>query len=208
MGQWASTRSDLFSPQVCVLLARLQSNIHPHSFKVTRNIFENSYGPFWNDIIDILDENPVGVGSIAQVYRGRLRHYEEEVAIKVLHPGVESRIIIDLKIMESVAKMISYIPGVEWLSLVEEVQTFAGMMRCQSDLRIEAQNLKIFHKRFKNIKTINFPKIWDDFVQKEILVEEYIPAVSIDKFLQLGPSVMDSQLARFGLDGFLVFFRI
>jgi aarF domain-containing kinase len=206
MGQWASTRTDLFSLQVCQTLARLQSNIKPHSFQRTERIFSDSYGPFWRNVIEILDEKPIGVGAIAQVYRGRLIKDDQEVAIKVLHPGVEKTILTDLIIMESIAKIISYIPGVEWLSLVEEVQAFAGMMRLQMDLRIEAQNLNHFHKRFKDSKTIKFPKIFDEYTQKDILVEEFIFGVSIDKFLQLAPTVMDSELAANGLNGFLVGF--
>lgn len=171
---------------------------------MTKDIFYHSYGPLWDNVIEVVDETPLGVGAIAQVYRGKLKKDDQEVAIKILHPGVEYIILTDLIIMENVAKLVSYIPGVEWLSLVEEVQTFGTMMRCQTDLRVEAQNLKNFHATFKNIKAISFPKLWDDFVQKDILIEEYISGVSMDKFLQLGPSVMDKQLAKFGLDGFLV----
>jgi aarF domain-containing kinase len=172
---------------------------------VTKSIFLASYGPLWNDFIEILDEAPIGVGAIAQVYRGRLKNIDQEVAIKTLHPGVELCILMDLIIMDKVAKLVSYIPGVEWLSLVEEVYTFGHMMRCQTDLRVEAQNLFKFRKQFRNIETIGFPKVYDDFVHKNVLVEEYISGISINTFLQLGPSVMDAQLARMGLDGFLVF---
>ena len=176
---------------------------------MTQNIFSASYGPLWRDVIQIVDEKPIGVGAIAQVYRGRLIKDDQEVAIKVLHPGVDNSILTDLIIMESIAKLISHIPGVKWLSLVEEVQAFAGMMRLQIDLRIEAQNLTHFHKRFKDSKTIKFPKVFDEYTQKDILIEEYIFGVTIDKFLQLAPTLMDSELAANGLNGFLVcFFRI
>lgn len=171
---------------------------------MTTNIFFNSYGPLWNDVIEILDQTPVGVGGIAQVYRGRLKNIDQEVAIKVLHPGVELNILTDLVIMDKVAKLVSLIPGVEWLSLVEEVHAFGHMMRCQTDLRIEAQNLQLFRKKFRNMEMISFPKVYDDFVHREILVEEYVAGVPMDKFLQLGPTVMDTRLAKMGLDGFLV----
>lgn len=64
-----------------------------------------------------------------------------EVAIKVLHPGVEKMIRRDLKIMMFFAKVLNSLPGMEWLSFPEEVEVFGEMMMSQVDLRIEANNL-------------------------------------------------------------------
>ncbi|KAI9096567.1 hypothetical protein DFS34DRAFT_146185 [Phlyctochytrium arcticum] len=36
LGQWASSRTDLFPPYVCDILSRLQSKVSPHSLKATR----------------------------------------------------------------------------------------------------------------------------------------------------------------------------
>lgn len=67
-----------------------------------------------------------------------------EVAIKVLHPGVEKMIRRDLKIMMFFAKVLNSLPGMEWLSFPEEVEVFGEMMMSQVDLRIEANNLGAF----------------------------------------------------------------
>ena len=75
------------------------------------------------------------------------------VAIKVLHPKVERIVRRDLRIMSFFARVLNAIPTFEWFSFPDEVAQFGEMMRLQLDLRIEAANLTIFRKNFKNRTT-------------------------------------------------------
>ncbi|EEB86610.1 hypothetical protein MPER_16371, partial [Moniliophthora perniciosa FA553] len=63
------------------------------------------------------------------------------VAIKVLHPRVSKTISRDLSIMSFFAHFITIFPGMQWLSLPEEVDVFGKMMFRQMNLRNEADNL-------------------------------------------------------------------
>jgi aarF domain-containing kinase len=127
------------------------------------------------------------------------------VAIKVLHPNVEQYINRDLRIMYFFARCISLLPGMQWLSLPEEVQVFGSMMRQQLDLRNEADNLIKFEAHFAPRKVpVNFPrplKVWSG---KDILFEEYLNALPLQLFLRNGGGPFDEQIATVGLDAFLV----
>lgn len=48
-----------------------------------------SFGTNWENDLELVGE-PVGVGAVAQVYRGYLHHNGEktEVAVKILHPDI------------------------------------------------------------------------------------------------------------------------
>ncbi|CDO72948.1 hypothetical protein BN946_scf185007.g2 [Trametes cinnabarina] len=126
------------------------------------------------------------------------------VAIKVLHPHVEKMINRDLSIMSFFANVISLLPGMQWLSLPEEVEVFGQMMHEQLDLRIEAENLAKFEKNFETRKLpVTFPRPLKVWSTKDLLVEEYENALPLELFLHNGGGPFNDTLAEVGLDAFL-----
>ncbi|KAI0275027.1 ABC1-domain-containing protein [Gloeopeniophorella convolvens] len=126
------------------------------------------------------------------------------VAIKVLHPRVSKIIARDLSIMSFFAHIITLFPGMQWVSLPDEVDVFGRMMYEQLDLRREADNLIIFEKNFMTRKApIAFPRPLKVWSTQDLLVEEYQTAVPLELFLKNGGGPFDDQLAELGLDAFL-----
>lgn len=74
LGQWASTRRDLFPDEFCATLSVLHLRCHPHSWAETERLMEASFGPRWQEILCIVDHVPIGSGCVAQVYQGKLYH--------------------------------------------------------------------------------------------------------------------------------------
>lgn len=127
------------------------------------------------------------------------------VAIKILHPRVSQNIHRDLSIMRFFAHAISLIPGMQWLSLPEEVEVFGRMMAEQLDLGREAENLKTFEANFSQRKAaVSFPRPLTLFSSQDVLVEEFENALPLETFLWNGGGPYDSQIAELGLDAFLV----
>lgn len=127
------------------------------------------------------------------------------VAIKVLHPRVEKMISRDLAIMGFFAGLITLLPGMEWLSLKEEVEVFGRMMYEQLDFRNEAENLDLFEKNFAHRRLpVSFPRPLTTWSTRDILIEEYQTALPLELFLKNGGGPYDRQLAEIGLDAFLV----
>ncbi|KAG8850582.1 hypothetical protein FRB96_009673 [Tulasnella sp. 330] len=127
------------------------------------------------------------------------------VAVKVLHPRVNVTINRDLSIMAFFAKCIAALPGMEWISLPEEVDVFGKMMREQLDLRLEATNLKTFEVNFslRRENAVNFPRPLTEYTTKDVLIEEFEDALPLNAFLRNGGGPFDSVLATLGLDVFL-----
>ncbi|KUJ20487.1 ubiquinone biosynthesis protein-like protein [Mollisia scopiformis] len=125
------------------------------------------------------------------------------VAIKVLHPGVERVVRRDLRIMGFFASILNAIPTIEWLSLPDEVSQFGEMMRLQLDLRIEAANLTIFRKNFKERTTAWFPYPYTAFTTRQVLVEEFAQGIPLSDFMENGGGVFQQEIADEGLDAFL-----
>ncbi|KAI7822557.1 hypothetical protein BC939DRAFT_453641 [Gamsiella multidivaricata] len=247
LSQWAASRTDIFPKQLCAMLSKLHNQVDPHSLEHTRRTIEAAFGGRkLEDIFDEFIETPLGIGAIAQVYRGRLKpgialHFEPdeqpeenptnsvlgkltsvakvskvseesggrkkklktEVAIKVLHPKVQRTVERDLAIMSFFAKLINWIPKMRWISLPDQVTMFGEMMQEQLDLRIEAKNLEIFQRNFRERYTVTFPTPLIQFATKEMLIEEFVDALPLKAYLQNGAGPYDLKIADIGLDGFL-----
>ncbi|KAF9585369.1 hypothetical protein BGW38_002682 [Lunasporangiospora selenospora] len=84
LSQWAASRTDIFPKQLCTMLSKLHNQVKPHSFAHTRRTIEEAFGGRkLEDIFDEFVETPLGIGAIAQVYRGRLKpgialHFEPD----------------------------------------------------------------------------------------------------------------------------------
>ena len=106
--------------------------------------------------------------------------------------------------MSFFASTLNLIPGVQWLSLPEEVEVFGALMMMQLDLRTESSNLRRFEKNFRHKRTISFPRPLSDYTTKEVLIEEYQDAVPLKYFLSAGGGPFDERIATLGMDAFLV----
>ncbi|KAJ5977418.1 hypothetical protein N7501_000760 [Penicillium viridicatum] len=74
LGQWAASRTDIFPPEMCNIMSSLHSNAPAHSLHQTKRIIRKAFNglPF-EDIFEEFQEEPLGVGAIAQVYKAKLK---------------------------------------------------------------------------------------------------------------------------------------
>ena len=138
------------------------------------------------------------------------------VAIKVLHPRVHQTIRRDIAIMNIFAQALNALPGMEWLSLPDEVAVFGEMMNSQLDLRVEGANLDRFDRNFRTRgRNVTFPlpiklgQVDNGTAReesKEVLMEEFEDALPLKYFLRQGGGPFDEKIATIGLDAFLVGF--
>ncbi|GAB2231468.1 hypothetical protein Droror1_Dr00010476 [Drosera rotundifolia] len=190
-GQWAATRPDLFPRDLCLELSKLHTKAPEHSFAYTKKTVENAFGRKISEIFDNFEEIPVASGSIAQVHRATLRFRYPgkevkpiQVAVKVRHPGVGESIRRDFVIINSAAKISTYVPTLKWLRLDESVQQFAVFMMSQVDLSREAAHLNRFIYNFRRWRDVSFPKPLYPLVHPAVLVETYEQGESVAHFIE------------------------
>ncbi|XP_035593578.1 uncharacterized aarF domain-containing protein kinase 2 [Oncorhynchus keta] len=73
LGQWASTRRDIFSQDFCECFSRLHVRVHPHCWAHTKQCLRRAFGEGWRRLFVFEGREPVGSGCVAQVYRGWAR---------------------------------------------------------------------------------------------------------------------------------------
>ncbi|SCU94652.1 LANO_0E07536g1_1 [Lachancea nothofagi CBS 11611] len=217
LGQWAGSRTDIFSEGLCAELGNLHSNAKKHSLKYTKSQLSEALGiTDLSEVFDEFKEKPLGVGAIAQVYVGQMstkfvedRKLELDAeenrwcAVKIIHPHAARKISRDLKIMKFFAETIDMIPTMEWLSLPNEVEQFSILMRLQLDLRIECLNLARFNDNFKDSFQVKFPKGFQELTSRQVLFEEYIYGFPMEEFLRAKDDLKDPNLSKKVSDPFI-----
>lgn len=103
-----------------------------------------------------MDLEPLGTASLAQVHRGVLKD-GTIVAIKVQHPYVQSNARVDLKTMEVLITIVSYIfPEFKFKWLVEETKKNIPK---ELNFEEEGHNAEKVAEIFKGYKWLLVPKI-------------------------------------------------
>jgi len=206
LGQWAATRPDLIDRNLAQVLQALHYEGQTHTFVETKRTIERAYGKKLEDIFEEFDPELKGSGAIAQVYMAKLRpeympQYTEEelentpknnlilspvVAVKVKHPSVDRNVGLDLELLQMVCRAISKVEQYRYMSIEENMLTFANGMRDQLDMRVEAHNLLIFNDNFKDIRNITFPNpVMSLCSDPTVLVESWEEGTDVNKFVEL-----------------------
>lgn len=73
LGQWASTRRDIFPKEFCDRFSRLHVKVKPHAWAHTKQCLQRAFGEEWRRVFVFESKEPVGSGCVAQVYRGWAR---------------------------------------------------------------------------------------------------------------------------------------
>ncbi|KAG8523329.1 putative aarF domain-containing protein kinase 2 [Galemys pyrenaicus] len=71
LGQWASTRRDLFSEAFCARFSKLHVQVAPHRWTHTEHFLRQAFGEDWEKVLCFETREPVGSGCVAQVYKAQ-----------------------------------------------------------------------------------------------------------------------------------------
>lgn len=202
LAQWASSRPDLFSERVTRLFASVTDQVSHHPASATRRTLRRAFGPRWSEELQLAATPPIGSGCIAQVHKATLLRGGErlDVAVKVVHPGVASRVRTDLDLLHAISVLISLVPGAVVLDPIGVASEFAAAMLMQLDLSLEAHNLEELAANFSAEPRVRFPQPVRPWVTQEVLVEELIVGRPV---LESVRSPQRKLIARVGLEAVL-----
>ena len=99
LGQVASLRIDVIPDAMTGELIKLQDRVPPHPFEEIELQIERELGGRTSELFREFEETPVASASLGQVHRARDRA-GRDVAVKVLYPGVERSVAIDLRMVQ------------------------------------------------------------------------------------------------------------
>jgi ubiquinone biosynthesis protein len=200
MAQILSTRPDLIPMELADEFSKLQDDVDPMPFAQIKPCFIEEFGKDVNDIFEN-ELTLIASASLGQVYIGRLKN-KEEVAVKVLKPGVKEMIYSDLLIMKKIASMFEdklHNYGID--SPLKIVEEFEKTIKKELNYTTEALSLKRFAKNFEGDERIVVPKFFDEYSSSTILMMEFIEGIKVSDIKRLNAAGVDpKEVARNGFD--------
>jgi len=190
-GQILSTRHDLIPEEYIRELSKLQDRVPAFEFIDAKKMVETELGKNLDEIFSEFDQKPIASASIGQVYRGRLST-GEEVAVKVMRPGIEEIIENDLLILMSMARFFEkHVKASKFFNPIGFIEEFSRVMRQEIYYTHEAKNADKFYKYFTGITTVRIPKIYWKYTTKHVLTQEYMEGFKITDIAKIEEAGLD-----------------
>lgn len=202
-GQVLSTRPDLLPEDIAEELVRLQDKVPPFSGDEAVRIIESELGKPIDQLFKEFERTPIASASVAQVHFAVLAN-GDEVAVKVLRPGIEKVIERDLELLYLLARLaLRFSPQAKRLRPVEVVDQFRRTLHDELDLRREAANASQLKANFEGSDLLYVPQVDWDHTRRRVFVMERISGIHISDIDRLNEEKVDlRQLAHNGVEIF------
>ncbi|QBS39491.1 AarF/ABC1/UbiB kinase family protein [Nocardia sp. CS682] len=185
-GQVLGTRRDLLPPALCDELSLLQDSVAPLNAAQTAVALAEAYGTEVDDVFASVDPRPVASGSVASVYRARLRS-GPDVAVKLRRPGIERTMSEDLALIRGGSAFVARLPVFRGVPVEEVVANMAGAILGQLDFEREADNLRRLRKNLSEVPRVWVPKVYPEACRPRCIVMEFIPDLAVGTADQCSP---------------------
>jgi len=202
-GQVLSTRPDLLPEDIAKELVALQDRVPPFSSDEAVRIVESELGESIDKLFKTFDREPIASASVAQVHFAVMPD-GDEVAVKVLRPGISKVIERDLDLLYTLARLaLRFSPQAKRLRPVEVVDQFRRTLHDELDLRREAANASQLKANFEGSDLLYVPRVDWDHTRRRVFVMERISGIHISDIDGLKEAKVDlRQLAHNGVEIF------
>jgi len=202
-GQVLATRADVIGADFARDLFRLQDKMAPFGMEKARQALDLEFGQPVEALFTEFGE-PVAAASIAQVHKARTLD-GRTVAVKILRPGVETRIKRDIGVMRLGARLAEGLfPASKRMEPRAFVETVARSLMLELDLRLEAAGASELSEAATAAQNFFIPEVEWALTSKRVLTAEWIDAIALTDINALRQAGINTvKLASDLIDAFL-----
>lgn len=169
IGQWVSTRDDIFPSDVTAAFSTLQKDVSPMTPDGVREALEET--PLDGLVIDA---DPVSCGSVAQVHTGSYKG--RPVAVKLQRPNVASELREDLSLMRCLLAPLRLNNKKSYDDAVKSLDDLGTAILNETDFEAEAANMAMFADFFEGSDVV-VPRV--HLVAPRVIVMDFVPSTRI-----------------------------
>lgn len=213
LAQILSSRADIFPEPYLTEIGTLQDQVPPDDAEAILGVIEAEMGKPADEVFDDFQREPLAAASLGQVHRARLGG--RDVVVKVLRPGVEETVALDLDISFRVLFWLNLLfPNHHVRALTGVVREFSHKVKEEMDFRREAENIQHVQEAYRSLPKVRTPQVYDEYTRRRVLVMEYCRGTKIDRlqpqfdqgrlsFRETMETVTGAYLRMMMVDGFL-----
>ncbi len=178
LGQFLATRPDVIGVAAANDLGRLKDAIPPFSGELALKALRTEFGAEADRLFPKLGP-PIAAASVAQVHR--IETPNGPRAVKILRPGVEHSIEMELRAMRRVARVAQSSGNAEVMRMepIAFVETLARSMSREMDLRLEAAAASEFADIAAIDGYVSAPGVDWERTSRRVLTTEWITGRSL-----------------------------
>lgn len=185
LGQHVSAQVDILPKEIIDELSKLQDSVESVDFSEIKQKVESELRASISEIFAEFSEAPIAAASLGQVHRATLRT-GEEVAVKVMRPGVEDIISIDWKSIQVAISLLKRRTKIaDFMDLDAVYDEFHDTVMDELDYQKEGRNAEEFQLQFIHREDVVVPAIHWPYTTSKVLTMEFLEGVKINDFAQL-----------------------
>jgi ubiquinone biosynthesis protein len=197
-GQSLAVRSDLVGEEVAADLSALHARMPPFPSDQAVATIERALEAPLATLYSDFEMTPVAAASIAQVHFA-VTADGEEVAVKVLRPGIEAQFARDIDLFRWLAGLAEWLfPKLRRLRSVDAVEAFADWVADELDLRMEAAAASELADNMAGDPFFRVPRVDWRRTSRRVLTLERVDGIPINEVERLAAAGVDARevLAR------------
>ncbi len=185
IGQMMSMDSELVSPEIRGILAKLQNEAPAMPYHSVREIIEEELGAPPEIIFKSFEPVPMAAASLGQVHRAEL-HDGRQVVVKVQYPGIGEALVSDLDNLGSLVKVLGKTSNaLDGRAYYEELR---DQMVLEVDYRREASLAQAFAVAARPLPDLRVPEVYEGFTSNRVLTLEFLNGKTLKDFLVSEPT--------------------
>ena len=213
LAQLLSSRADILPEPYLSAIGTLQDRVPPDPADSIRRVVEGELGAPIPDVFESFDDTPLAAASLGQVHPARIEG--RDVVVKVLRPGVEASVALDLDISFRFLFWINILfPNHHVRALTNVIREFSVRVKDEMDFVQEADNMRRFQLVFADDRRVRTPEVLDSYTRRRVLVMERCEGTKIDQleghfragrlsFRQVMEALTNVYLRMMMVDGFM-----
>jgi predicted unusual protein kinase regulating ubiquinone biosynthesis (AarF/ABC1/UbiB family) len=179
LAQLLSSRADILPEPYLSEISKLQDQVPADPADRIRAVIERELGAPISELFESFEDVPEAAASLGQVHRARVDG--QDCVVKVLRPGVEDAVALDLDISFRLLFGLNILfPNHHVRGLTNVVREFSVRVKAEMDFELEAENIARFQRVFSGERKVRAPRVHERFTRRRVLVMEHCYGTKID----------------------------